>query len=323
MSKIFDALQGTQSEVSDLLPALIDDNLEVAGRSLPTPGPKPATKAVPSPAATPESSAPEFSAVHTPAANGSIRRISLAVPASAPLLPFENPREHAAEQYRILRTKIVHHPKKPKMIVISSSGRGDGKSLTAVNLCGVLSLKRDTNVLLLDADFRRSTLHSLLGLPQVPGLAEVIAGKCSFEDAVVQTDQYPNLHILVSGEVGHLNPSELLDSASWQALCQELRTRYKYIIIDSPPVAAVADFELIQMAAEATVLVVRPDHSKRTACFKAIELVPKEKFLGVILNCAENWIFQRDDTYGYDYGKADGTLSNGVNGAKPEESASR
>jgi receptor protein-tyrosine kinase len=323
MSKIFDALQGTQSEVSDLLPALIDSKIEDAGRSMPTPGPEPPAKGVSSPAAAPQNSAVEYSAAHTSSASRSIRRIPLAVAESAPLLPFENPREHAAEQYRILRTKIAHHPKKPKMIVVSSSGRGDGKSLTAINLCGVLSLKRDTNVLLLDADFRRSTLHSLLGLPQVPGLAEVVAGKCSFEDAVVQADQYPNLHILVSGDVGDLNPSELLDSVSWQALCQVLRTRYTYIIIDSPPVAAVADFDLIQMAAEATVLVVRPDHSKRTACFKAIELVPKEKFLGVILNCAENWVFQRDDTYGYDYGKAEGALSNGASGPGPEEVASR
>lgn len=323
MSKIFDALQGTQSEVSDLLPSLIADKIEDAGRSMPTSGPELSAKVVLSPAAAPGNSTSEEFAPNTSATSRSIRRVSLAVAESAPLLPFENPREHVAEQYRILRTRIAHHPKRPKMIVISSSGKGDGKSLTAINLCGALSLKRDTNVLLLDADFRRSTLHSLLGLPPVPGLAEVVTGQFSFEDAVVQADQYPNLHILVSGEVGHLNPSELLDSANWQALCQLLRTRYKYIIIDSPPVAAVADFDLIQMAADATVLVVRPDHSTRTACFKAIELVPKEKLLGVILNGAESWIFQKDDSYGYNYAEVGGPPSNVAAGTKQEQPASR
>lgn len=303
MSKIFDALQGTRSEVSDLLPSLIADRPTVAGRAIPASEPQPAGTGT-LPAGPVESPVPErivdaYATAYT--GGSSIRRVKLAIPASSPLLPFENPREHAAEQYRIARTRLSHHPKQPRMIVISSSSAGDGKSLTAINLAGVLSLKGDANVLLLDADFRRSAIHLALGLPKTPGLAEVVTGKCSLEDAVLQTEQYPNLNILVNGDLGNLNPSEVLDSPRWQALCQLVRTRYQYIIVDSPPVAAVADFDLIQMVADGTILVVRPDHSKRSACFKAIDLVPKEKFLGVILNCAESWLFHRDENYGYNY----------------------
>jgi capsular exopolysaccharide synthesis family protein len=240
-----------------------------------------------------------------PHAVARIRRLPLVVASSEPLLPFENPQEHAAEQYRIARTKLAHHPKNPKMIVISSASSGDGKSFTAINLAGVLSLKGDTKVLLLDGDFRRSSMHSRLGLPASPGLAEVITGECAFDDAVVQADQFPNLFIMVRGNTKSINPSELLDSPGWHSLCKETREEFDYIIIDSPPVAAVADFELIQIAADGTILVVRPEHTKRTACLQAIDTIPRDKFLGVMLNCSENWFLSKHSSYGYGYGYTD------------------
>jgi capsular exopolysaccharide synthesis family protein len=234
-----------------------------------------------------------------------IRRVPLVIASSEPLLPFENPQEPAAEQYRIARTKLAHHPKNPKMIVISSASSGDGKSFTSINLAGVLSLKGNTKVLLLDGDFRRSSMHSRLGLPPSPGLAEVITGECEFEDAVIQADQFPNLYIIVRGDTKAINPSELLDSPRWHSLCKQARKDFDYIIIDSPPVAAVADFELIQIAADGTILVVRPEHSKRSACLQAIENIPKDKFLGVMLNCAADWFLSKRNSYGYGYGYSD------------------
>jgi capsular exopolysaccharide synthesis family protein len=303
MSRIFDALQGTRNEISDLLPALVGD--PQAASTPPRPAPEPAIHApqmAPVPAMEPVVVNLAAMPTPTPVAPGSIRQIALSIPASAPLLPFDDPNEPAAEQYRIARTKLAHHPRKPKIIVISSASAGDGKSVTAINLAGVLSLKSEAKVLLLDADFRRSRTHIQLGLPETPGLAEVIMGQCAFEQAVVQAAQFPNLHILVSGDVKETNPSELLDSSRWQALCKLMRTRYEYVIVDSPPVAAVADFDLIQLAADGTILVVRPDHTKRAACFKALETVPQEKLLGVLLNCEADWFLSRHTGYGYSYG---------------------
>jgi capsular exopolysaccharide synthesis family protein len=307
MSRIFDALQGTRSEISDLLPALVGDDPQAPVRPA-RPAPEPAAHAAQAPQTAPVSAmAPvvvNLAAMpaSAPAATDSVRQIALAIPASAPLLPFENPNEPAAEQYRIARTKLAHHPKKPKVIVISSASAGDGKSVTAINLAGALSLKSESKVLLLDADFRRSTTHLQLGLPQTPGLAEVIMGQCGFEQAVIQAEQFPNLHVLVSGDSKGTNPSELLDSSRWQTLCKMIRSRYQYVIVDSPPVAAVADFDLIQLAADGTILVVRPDHTKRATCFKALETIPKEKFLGVLLNCEQDWFLSRATGYGYGYG---------------------
>jgi protein-tyrosine kinase len=346
MSKIFQALQGTQNEISDLLPALIGDDApgaeaEPGPESAAEPAPEPPVAAAPiavlqpapppvsppiPPPASPPFSSPLSSGVPAPAVppepafaegpretNG-IRTLPLALSVSSPVLPFENPHAHAAEQYRILRTKLAHHPKRPRMIVISSANPADGKTFTAINFSGVLSLKGDAKVLLMDADFRRSAIHTQLGIPDGPGLSEVILGTCSFEDAVVRAEQFPNLHILVNGKLENMNPSELLDSPHWRALCQTVRKRYQYIVLDSPPVTAVADYELIQMAADGTVLVVRPEHTNRTACFKAIETVPKDKLLGVILNCAQPWFLSKTDTYeyGYGYGYGYGYASNGA-----------
>ena len=341
MSKIFDALQGTRSEVSELLPSLFDD-------PMPPPHLDPAAPAtaasqavveqlaveqpvveqpvaqqpvaepirldravadqpkVEQAAAEPLASVPiPAIALATPPAPARIRRLPLVVHSFEPLLPFENPQEQAAEQYRIARTKLSHHPKNPKMIVISSASSGDGKSFTAINLAGVLSLKGESKVLLLDADFRRSSMHSRLGLPPSPGLAEVITGECAFEDAVIQADQFPNLYILVRGDCKSINPSELLDSPGWHSLCEKTRAEFEYIIIDSPPVAAVADFELIQIAADGTILVVRPEHTKRAACMQAIDTIPRDKFLGVLLNCAADWFLNKQSSYGYGYGYTD------------------
>ena len=167
------------------------------------------------------------------------------IPASAPLLPFDSTHWHAAEQYRIVRTKIIQHPKQPRTLVVSSAGSGDGKSVTSVNIAGALSLKTEANVLLLDADFRRSAIHLQLGFPQSPGLADIVSGSCGLQDALDRTEQLPNLYVIPAGEA-KVNPTELLDSSRWRAICAQFRAHFRYIIIDSPPIAAVADYDLIQ-----------------------------------------------------------------------------
>ena len=311
MSKIFQALHGAQNEVTDLLPALIGDSPAVESEEPGTTDFPEAASASPSPAAarieyeippSPPAAEPQQEIPQSIGVAGGIREIPLAIPASLALLPFEEAHAHAAEQYRILRTKLSHHPMRPKMMVVSSANPGDGKTFTAINLAGVLSLKGDAKVLLVDGDFRRSAVYKQLGLPQGPGLSEVILGSCQLDDAIIQAQQFPNLHILVNGRLENMNPSELLDSPHWRALCQSVRRRYQYIVVDSPPVSAVTDFELIQMAADGTVLVVRPEHTNRSACFKAIEAVPREKLLGVILNCAQPWFLNKSEGYGYGYG---------------------
>src|ERR1039457_2485988 len=100
--------------------------------------------------------------------SSAIRTLPLRIPGAVPVLPFDGDHWEANEQYRIIRTRLIHHSKQPRMIVVSSAGAGDGKTITSVNLAGVLSLKTESKVLLIDADFRRSAIHTQLGLPAEP-----------------------------------------------------------------------------------------------------------------------------------------------------------
>ena len=241
-----------------------------------------------------------------------VRTLPVRIALSTPLLPFDNKDAHASEQYRIVRTRIIQHPKQPRLIVITSGGPGDGKSVTAINLAGALSLNLEGSVLLVDADFRRSSIHTQLGLPDTPGLAEVLKGECSLEDALIQVRQFRNLFVLAAGEA-KCNPAELLAASRWPAICTPLRNLFRYVIIDSPPVAMVTDYDLIQAPCDGTILVARPDHTRRDACLAAVNIVPKGRLLGILLNCVSEWFLNQRSSYGYYYsGSAAGRREEGI-----------
>ena len=229
----------------------------------------------------------------------SYRTVTLHV-ADGPLFPFDGTDSRTAEQYRMLRTNILLHPARPKIIAISSASPGDGKTVTSINLAGTLALKTDAKVLLVDADLRQCRIATSLGIPASPGLTEVLRDKCSLNEAIVRVDEMPNLSVLPCGEVGG-NPAELLDSVQWKRIVDQIRVDFSYVIIDTTPVAAVADFQLVQQASDAVLLVLRPDHTKRSLFHKALATVPKEKLLGTLLNAVPDWCLwgNRDNDYYY------------------------
>jgi capsular exopolysaccharide synthesis family protein len=231
---------------------------------------------------------------------GAAQTITMRISDSSPLLCASEEDHRAAEQYRILRTRIVQHPKKPALIVISSAGSGEGKTVTAVNLAGTLALQSGKSVLLLDADLRRSSAHRCLGIRRVPGLAEVLAGECQLNGALAQSEQLPNFYMLPAG-VPSVNPAELFDSPGWPALAEHLRRQFRHVIIDSPPIEAVADYDLITAACDGVVLVVRPDHTERKACMSALKKVAHQ-LLGVVMNDEDEWLLSKRSS-AYDYSR--------------------
>jgi capsular exopolysaccharide synthesis family protein len=313
MSKLFEALtRGQDGTINQGLELLLEGQVD---KSLaPHPEPLAAPPVNKAPATPPVNKAPAAPPVHRAALPCDLlsdeRTVQLQVSLRGPILPFDGSHWKAGEQYRILRTKIVHHPAVPRVIVISSAGPSDGKSVTAVNLAGVLALKSEARVLLIDADFRRSTVCNHLGFTSTPGLAEVLTTERRFTDAMVRAQQIPNLHIMPAGE-SVANPAELLDSPRWKALIAFVRAEFEYVIIDSPPIGAVADYELIQAVSDGAILVLRPDHSNRQSCFNALSLVKQEKLLGVVLNCLEEWFLSKDPEYSsyYHYSKSGPTGS--------------
>ncbi len=253
----------------------------------------PAEHAVPMPVRISEgSTGAPWPSIHT-------ERLSLRVCNSAPLLSLNSEDQRAAEQYRIARTKILQHPSQPSVIVVSSPSIGDGKTVSAVNLAAALAMKSDEQILLMDADLRRPTVHARLHLPKAPGLAEVLAGTCRFQDAVVRIEQFPNLYVLTCGEpLG--NAAELLDSPAWRALADSVRRLFRRVVVDSPPIEAVADYDLIAPVCDGVVLVVRPNHTNRTLCQRAVEKV-RQKMIGVLLNGVDDWFLWKHYSPHYYY----------------------
>jgi capsular exopolysaccharide synthesis family protein len=227
------------------------------------------------------------------------RVVSVQAPAGAPSLSLDSA-ERSSESYRIIRTKIVQHPLKPTLMCVSSSTPGDGKTVTAMNIAGSLALKRDTTAILVDADLRRPRLSELLGIPPgSPGLAEVLAGTCSIEDAVVRVADLPSLHFLPAGRSA-TNPTELLDSDCWRSLVDWMQKTFTFAILDSPPVGMVADYDLIQSVCQGVLLVVRPGHTNRKLLQKTIDQMPPDSFLGVVVNAVDDWFLWRTQGNYYD-----------------------
>jgi len=314
MSKIFEALKKTGGEVAEVALPLVSGNEPQLGgadvvenilRETDAAGkPAMASPLFRDPPLVTVDIAPDPEAaahINGAATVSGMRTVSIQLSADSPVLPFDSEHQRAGEQYRMARTKLIHHPRQPRLIVISSAGSGDGKTVTAINLAGAMALKSEAEILLIDGDLRRAQIAPLLGIPNTPGLAEVLAGRCQLEDAIVRLEQFPNLCVLPGGKPT-ANPTELLDSSRWLALCASVRQQFKYVIFDAPPIATVADYDLIQAHCDGVVLVVRPDHTDRKLCLQALEIVPKDRLVGVVMNYVRDWFLWKTQDY-YGYGK--------------------
>ncbi|MFB3828576.1 MAG: CpsD/CapB family tyrosine-protein kinase [Bryobacteraceae bacterium] len=247
-----------------------------------------------------------------------IRILTCSIPPNSPIFPFDGRDRRAAEQYRLVRTKIAHHPGNIKLIAVSSPDAGDGKTVTAVNLAGALALKNESDTLLVDADWRRSRIAASLGIPATPGLADVLAGRCPVHEAIVRLTSPPNLYVLPSGR-DLRNATELLDSRQWRALTADFRAHFNYTVIDTTPVGVVADYELVQALVDGVIIVVRPDHTNRARCYAALNAVASEKLLGVVTNCVSDSFLSPAYTRGYQYYSQPGEHVTRVNDESGEE----
>jgi capsular exopolysaccharide synthesis family protein len=196
----------------------------------------------------------------------------------------------AGEQYRLIRTRVVHHPANPRTLLISSPGTGDGKTTTAISLAFVLALRGGARTLLIDGDLRRSSVMKSLHIPARPGFADVLRGTASLAQALISCEQNPRLCILGAG-INRSGATELLDTAHCQEWMETARSLFDYIVLDAPPVASVADYELLQRLADGVIIIVRPGHTERNACENALASIPPEQLLGVVVNDSREWPF--------------------------------
>lgn len=191
-----------------------------------------------------------------------------------------------AEAYKSIRTNLMFllNKKMGNVVTVSGSDISEGKSTTAVNMAIAFSQLGD-KILLIDGDLRRSSIHKKTKLDNEKGLSDILGGFAEFEDAVKTVN--PNLDVLTSGHQAP-NPSELLGSARYEALINELKEKYVYIIIDTPPVNVVSDALIVAPKSDGVVLVVRDKFTMSDSLKKAIEAFEfaNVKVLGAVMNAA-------------------------------------
>ncbi|MGJ0841781.1 CpsD/CapB family tyrosine-protein kinase [Bacillus anthracis] len=200
----------------------------------------------------------------------------------------KEPKSIAAESYRTLRTNIQYSSfdKEYKVIMVTSSEPGEGKSTTAGNLALCLA-QGDKKVILIDCDLRKPSIHKKFKISNVVGLSDVIVGK---EELVTALHRYnKNLVILTSGKIPP-NPSEMLSSKAMNVLIENFKGNFDYIILDTPPVQAVTDSQILSTKADGTILVVRAEKTKKDSVENAIGLLNKvnANIIGTVLNGVDN-----------------------------------
>ena len=209
------------------------------------------------------------------------------------------PKSPIAEQFRTIRTNIQFSSvdKELQTMIVTSSGPAEGKSTTTANLAVVFA-QQGKRVLLIDADLRKPTVHYTFRTENHIGLSNVLTRQASLEEAVATTAQ-DKLWVLPSGPIPP-NPSELLGSKGMMTLLEQAKDQYDVIILDTPPVLAVTDAQVLSNLADGVVLVVSSGKTEIDAAKKAKELLEsaKAKILGVVLNNKK----VQDSQYYYYYG---------------------
>ena len=213
-------------------------------------------------------------------------------------ISFDNDNSAIAEAFRKLRTNLqflaVDNP--PRVIVLTSSVPSEGKSTTAINLALALA-EAENNVVLIDGDLRRPTLHKNLDVIGTVGLSTVISGAATLSEALQKT-KYPGLTVLTSGSIPP-NPSELLASQTARTLITELREEFDYVVIDSPPLLAVTDAAILAAGADGVLMMVRFGHTKRDQVSQAVSNLDDvgAPILGAVLTLVPS----RGSAYSYNY----------------------
>ncbi len=183
----------------------------------------------------------------------------------------ENLNFSAAEAYKLLRTNLdfsLPDATGCKIIGVTSTLRGEGKSTTSANIAYTVA-QTGKRVLLLEADLRLPTAAKRLGIHATPGLSNLLAGQCKGADAMQTSPLLRNLKVITAGDIPP-NPAELLNSEQMEVTIQVLTQSFDVIIIDLPPVSAVSDALIISRLVSGMVMVVRQSMCSRRELHDAI-----------------------------------------------------
>ncbi len=221
------------------------------------------------------------------------------------------PKSQMSEAFRALRTALLlsqpDHP--PQVILVTSALPREGKTTAAANLAVTLAQLGDKTVLV-DADLRKPGVGRLLnlGTGKYAGLSSYLAGVSSLDLVTVPHPAIPNLAAIPTGPLPP-NPADLLSSHKLSEAIAELRTKFKFIVIDSPPIMAATDAVILSVQTDGVLLVVRSGETPKEAFTRTRDLLTsvKARLLGVVLNAVDSsapdyYYSYRYYPYSYGYG---------------------
>ncbi|MGH9739556.1 MAG: GumC family protein, partial [Candidatus Acidiferrales bacterium] len=246
------------------------------------------------------------------------------------LLSYVQPKSQISEAFRALRTSLLlsqaEHP--PQVILVTSALPREGKTTAAVNLAVTLAQLGD-RTLLMDSDLRKPGIRRALNMTvgKDGGLSSYLAGVSGLDEVTIPHPAISNLSALTTGPVPP-SPADLLSSHRMRDALVELRRRFKFIVIDSPPVMAATDAVILSALTDGVLLVVRSGSTPKEAFTRSRDLLSgvKCRLLGVVLNGVDSnapdyYYSYRYYPYAYGYGYGEDVENNGRYSVKLDDTA--
>jgi len=228
-------------------------------------------------------------------------------------LPTLGDRGMGVEQFRSLRSHVyqARYEAPLKTVLIASGMPAEGKSFIAANLAVSLARNSIHNILLIDADLRRPTLHDLLGAPNKPGLSDYLAGKADLVDVMQRARAPKSSDDGVAAKIANLtfipsggscdNSSELVANRRMEELIASVSPNFDWIVIDAPPVLAVTDAVELSRAADAVLLVARGASTPYQVAQRTKTAFWTARILGFVLNAVKEAPGKKSYNYNYNY----------------------
>jgi protein-tyrosine kinase len=218
------------------------------------------------------------------------------------LVSFSAPQSVVAEQYKSLRTKLLHAKTARGFttFLISSPLPVEGKTLTAANLAITVAQGFEQSVLLIDADLRTHGISQVFGIRADVGLSQYLQGTADLSEVLLRLSEIDRLTILPAGSQP-ANPAELLGSEKMAMLLRDLKHRYAdgIVLIDTPPVLPLTDANLLAPQVDGAIFVVRAGKTLKESAARALSQFKNTEVLGVVLNDVDHLSTSHYDNYYY------------------------
>lgn len=215
------------------------------------------------------------------------------------LVAVTSPHSTYCEEYRSLRTHILHKSQRQKLqsIVVASINPSEGKSITALNLSWLLAQTDGVRALLIDSDLRMPSLTDYLGIETDKGLSEILSEKATLKDSIIRLEP-AGLHLLPGGEA-RSDVAEMISGPKFKEILREAKEMFDYVIIDAPPLGIFTDANVLINHADGALLVVRAGRTRYDTVDRILETLPRERMMGVVLNQSEDVLNESHYNYGY------------------------